>query len=67
MRVLIEDMIYLIKDAQFLDDSILLFPEDSPFLFRIPFDEYHSRDFVCHQLLQKGYLVAWADAEKEFF
>ncbi|SFG78963.1 hypothetical protein SAMN04487761_1534 [Lachnospiraceae bacterium C7] len=69
MRVLIGGMIFMIKDAQFLDNEVCLYPVDTPFLFEVPYDDKHTKEFLCEELLVRGYLsIDWIDdVKKEYF
>ena len=44
MRVLIGGMIFMIKNVQFLDNEVCLYPLDTPFLFEVPYDDRALRD-----------------------
>ena len=66
MRVLIEDVIYLIKDAQFQEKFVCFYPMEAPIFYRVDYDAAHTKDSICKDLLEKGYLaVDWTDAVEE--
>ena len=66
MRVKIEDVIYFIRDAQFSDAYVCLYPMDTPFFYRVDFDAAHTKEQVLSTLLERGYLdVDWMDAVEE--
>ena len=69
MRVLIGGMIFMIKNVQFLDNEVCLYPLDTPFLFEVPYDDKHDQHFICEELLMRGYLaIDWLDeVKKEYF
>ncbi len=69
MRLLIGDIIYEVKDAQFMEEYLCLYPVDTPFLYKIPYDNIHTKDFMKKELLEKGYLsIDWIeDVEKDYF
>ncbi|SER46118.1 hypothetical protein [Lachnobacterium bovis] len=69
MRVLIGGMIFMIKNVQFLDNMVCLYPLETPFLFEVPYDEDHNQEYICDCLLNRGYLaIDWLDeVKKEYF
>ncbi len=69
MVVLIDDMIYTIKNAQFLDDRMCLYPVDQPYVFEISYDSEHSKRWMIDSLLKEQYMkIDWLeDVQKEYF
>ena len=66
MRVRIEDVIYFIRDAQFQEKYVCLYPLDTPFFYRVDYDDTHTRDSIMKDLTEKGYLIIdWTDAVEE--
>ncbi len=66
MRVRIEDVIYFIRDAQFQDSFVCLYPLDTPFFYRVDYDGTHTQELIMKELLEKGYMVIdWTAAVEE--